>query len=325
MSPEIVARKCSRGRKTRTELDLTSKYETEVDLENKNSSHTLIVELVGYDKHVLDLGASTGYLAKALAEHGCRVTGIEIDPEAARQAEAHCERMIVGDIESLDLDAELDEESFDVIVFGDVLEHLKDPLQALRHFKPFVHSEGYVVASIPNIAHGSVRLALMQGRFPYRPLGLLDNTHLRFFTRETVEQLFKDAGFLIVELRHTTRGIFDTEIKVDIEKLPAEVLRLVEEDPEASTYQFVLSAYRFGEAGMLAQNVRLLSEQLARRERVIYELNRRLRNLEELQRLLDARTEQLAEKEREVTRLAKELAERNDRLARLVQFGKEDP
>jgi O-antigen biosynthesis protein len=325
VSPEIVARKCSRGRKTRTELDLTSKYETDVDLENKNSSHTLIVELVGGDKHVLDLGSSTGYLAKALEERGCRVTGVEIDPEAARQAEAHCERVIVGNIESLDLDAELDEESFDVIVFGDVLEHLKDPLQALRRFKPFLHTEGYVVASIPNIAHGSVRLALMQGRFPYRPLGLLDNTHLRFFTRETVEQLFKDAGFLIAELRHTTRGIFDTEIKIDREQLPAEVLRLVEEDPEASTYQFVLSAYRFGEAGMLAQNVRLLSEQLARRERVIYELNRKLRNFEELQRLLDARTEQLAEKEREVTRLAQELAERNDRLARLVQFGKEDP
>jgi hypothetical protein len=99
----------------------------------------------------------------------------------------------------------------------------------------------------------------------------------------------------------------------------------VEEDPEASTYQFVLSAYRFGEAGMLAQDVRLLSEQLARRDRMIYELNRKIRNVEELKRLLDDRTEQLAEKEQEVSRLAHALAERNDRLARLVQFGKEDP
>jgi O-antigen biosynthesis protein len=304
---------------------MTSKYETKLNLDDRSSSHALIIELLGLDKRVLDVGCATGNLAEVLAGRGCRVTGIEIDPEAARQAEKHCERVIVGDVESLDLGAELDEADFDVIVFGDVLEHLKDPLQTLRRFKPFLQTEGYVIASIPNIAHGSVRLALMQGRFRYRSLGLLDDTHLRFFTRETVEQLFKDAGFLIADLRRTTRGVFDTEIEIDREQLHPEVLRMVEEDPEASTYQFVLSAYRFGEAGMLAQDVRLLSELLARRDRMIYELNRKLRNFEELKRLLDDRTEQLAEKEQEVSRLAHEIAERNDRLARLVQFGREDP
>jgi 2-polyprenyl-3-methyl-5-hydroxy-6-metoxy-1,4-benzoquinol methylase len=304
---------------------MASKYETKLNLDDRSSSHALIIELLGLDKRVLDVGCATGNLAEVLAGRGCRVTGIEIDPEAARQAEKHCERVIVGDVESLDLGAELDEADFDVIVFGDVLEHLKDPLQTLRRFKPFLQTEGYVIASIPNIAHGSVRLALMQGRFRYRSLGLVDDTHLRFFTRETVEQLFDDAGFLIADLRRTTRGVFDTEIEIDREQLPPEVLRLVEEDPEASTYQFVLSAYRFGEAGMLAQDVRLLSEQLARRDRMIYELNRKIRNVEELKRLLDDRTEQLAEKEQEVSRLAHALAERNDRLARLVQFGKEDP
>jgi O-antigen biosynthesis protein len=304
---------------------MTSKYETKLNLDDRSSSHALIIELLGLDKRVLDVGCATGNLAEVLAGRGCRVTGIEIDPEAARQAEKHCERVIVGDVESLDLGAELDEADFDVIVFGDVLEHLKDPLRTLRRFKPFLQTEGYVIASIPNIAHGSVRLALMQGRFRYRSLGLVDDTHLRFFTRETVEQLFDDAGFLIADLRRTTRGVFDTEIEIDREQLHPEVLRMVEEDPEASTYQFVLSAYRFGEAGMLAQDVGLLSEQLARRDRMIYELNRKLRNFEELKRLLDDRTEQLTEKEQEVSRLAHELAERNDRLARLVQFGKEDP
>jgi 2-polyprenyl-3-methyl-5-hydroxy-6-metoxy-1,4-benzoquinol methylase len=304
---------------------MASKYETKLNLDDRSSSHALIIELLGLDKQVLDVGCATGNLAEVLAGRGCRVTGIDIDPEAARQAEKHCERVIVGDVESLDLGAELDEADFDVIVFGDVLEHLKDPLQTLRRFKPFLQTEGYVIASIPNIAHGSVRLALMQGRFRYRSLGLVDDTHLRFFTRETVEQLFDDAGFLIADLRRTTRGVFDTEIEIDREQLHPEVLRMVEEDPEASTYQFVLSAYRFGEAGMLAQDVRLLSEQLASRDRMIYELNRKLRNFEELKRLLDDRTEQLAEKEQEVSRLAHEIAERNDRLARLVQFGREDP
>lgn len=219
-----------------------SKYDTEIDLSVQNNSHTLVTELVGREKLVLDVGASTGFLAKTLAAYGCRVTGIELDPEAARQAAEHCERVVVGDVESLDLSGELDGASFDVIVFGDTLEHLKDPLQTLERFKPFLRRGGFVVASIPNVAHGSVRLALLQGRFQYRPLGLLDDTHLHFFTRESVEQLFEDAGLRISELRRTRRGIFNTEVEVDRALVPGEVLETIQRDPEAQTYQFVLKA-----------------------------------------------------------------------------------
>jgi len=301
---------------------MASKYETRINLENRNNSHTLMVELVGHGKRVLDVGCGTGDLAEALAERGCRVTGVEIDPEAARQAEKYCERVIVGDVEDLDLSEYLDDEPFDVILFGDVLEHLKDPLRTLDRLKPSLRPEGYLVASIPNVAHGSVRLALMQGKFQYSPLGLLDDTHLRFFTRESVEQLFEDAGFLITELKRTLVGIFDTEIEIDREQIPDEALERVQDYPEASTYQFVLSAQRFGEAGTSVKRARLLSEQLAERDRIIYELHRKLRNFEELQRQLDERTRQLAEKEQEVSRLLHEVAFRNARMAQLVQFGK---
>jgi O-antigen biosynthesis protein len=300
---------------------MTSKYETDIDLENKNSSHTLIVELVGSDKRVLDVATSTEQVAKDLGERGCKVTRIEVDLETARQVEEYCESVIIGDVESLDLGNELDEEHFDVIVLGDVLEHLKDPLQTLRRLKPFLRAAGYVVASVRNMAHGSVRLALMQGKFHHPSLGLVDDMHLRIFTRESADQLFKDAGFLITELKSTTRAIFDTE--KDRKQIPDEVLRRVQGDPEASTYQFVLTAHRYGEVGTLAKRVSLLSEQLAERDRTIYELNRKLRNFEELQHMLDRRTKRLADKEREVAMLAQEVAERNDRIARLIQFGRE--
>jgi O-antigen biosynthesis protein len=303
---------------------MSSKYEARIDLENTNTSHALIVEFVGRGKRVLDVGCATGDLARVLAERGCGVTGIEIDPEAARHAEKLCERVVVGDVEDLDLSEMLRDEAFDVIVFGDTLEHFKNPLRTLDRLKPFLRSEGYMVASIPNVAHGSVRLALMQGKFRYSSLGLLDNTHLRFFTRDSVEQLFEDAGFLITGLKRTLRGIFDTEIEIEEALIPDEVLELVQADLESSTYQFVLAAHRFGEAGTSAKRARLLSEQLAERDRIIYELNRKLRNFEELKHLLDERTEQLAQREREVTKLAQEVADRNDRMARLVQFGKED-
>jgi 2-polyprenyl-3-methyl-5-hydroxy-6-metoxy-1,4-benzoquinol methylase len=303
---------------------MASKYEARIDLENTNTSHSLIVEFVGRGKRVLDVGCAAGDLARVLVERSCAVTGIEIDPEAAHQAEKHCERVVVGNVEELDLSEMLGDEAFDVIVFGDMLEHLKNPLRTLDRLKPFLRSEGYLVASIPNVAHGSVRLALIQGKFRYSPLGLLDNTHLRFFTRASVEQLFEDAGFLITGLKRTLRGIFDTEIEIEEALIPDEVVELVQADLESSTYQFVLAAHRFGEAGTSAKRAQLLAKELAQRDRVIYELRRKLRSFEELQRLLDERTEQLAQKEREVSRLAQEVADRNDRMARLVQFGKED-
>ena len=303
---------------------MSSKYETRPNLDDKNTSHALIAASVGHDKRVLDVGCAAGDFAEVLTEQGCGVTGVELDPEAAGRAERYCERVIVGDVERLDLESELDEGSFDVLVFGDVLEHLKDPLATLKRLKPALRPEGYAVASIPNVAHGSVRLALLQGRFRYRSLGLLDETHLRFFTRESVEQLFGDAGFLITDMRRTLRGIFDTEVEIGDAPVPEETLRLVREDPESTTYQFVPTAHRLGEPGRSAQTIRLLSDQLAGRDRLIYDLRRQLRDSDDLRRLLDARTEELAEKQREASRLAREAAESNERLARFVQFGKDE-
>jgi 2-polyprenyl-3-methyl-5-hydroxy-6-metoxy-1,4-benzoquinol methylase len=298
---------------------MASKYDTEIDLEDRNRSHTLIVELVGHDKRVLDVGTSTGYLAKVLVQRGCTVTGIELDLEAARQAEEYCERVIVGDVETLDVYEELAEESFDVIVFGDVLEHLKDPSRTLLRLRSFLRSGGYVVASIPNVAHGSVRLALMQGKFQYRPLGLLDDTHLRFFTRESVEQLFNDAGFEITALERTTRDVFDTEIEIDEGLVTEEVLQLVHNDPEALTYQFLVVARPSEEPGMMAKpynRIGPLLEQLAERDRTILNLNREFRNLQDLRRQLDYRSERLAEKEEEVAALTQGIIDRNQELAK---------
>lgn len=312
---------------------MASKYDTSVDLGNKNNSHTLIVELVGHGRRVLDVGASTGFLARVLAERGCRVTGIEIDPESARQAEEFCERVIVGNVEELDLDEELGGQTFDVLVFGDVLEHLKDPLGALERFKPFLAPDGHVVASIPNIAHGSVRLSLLQGRFQYRPLGLLDNTHLRFFTRESVEEMFESAGFLTTDLRRTTQGLFTTEIEVDADRVSDDVVRLLQEDPEAMTYQFVLAArpYR-GTEDLVADHGRPTGELIGLLHELgspsaggngfVYDLIRKLRDLEDLRHLLGVRTKQLARTEQRATDLTQEVVELKERLARLAQSGK---
>lgn len=299
---------------------MVGKYEARVDMTEKATSHTLAIDFIGYDKRVLDVGTATGYVAKVLTERGCKVTGIELDAGAAKQAEEYCDRVIVGDVESLDLEAELGEDSFDAILFGDVLEHLKDPLDTLKRFKAFLRPEGYIVASIPNIAHGSVRLALMQGKFQYRSLGLLDDTHLRFFTRDSVDQLFNEAGFVIGELERLKQGIMGTEIELDQEAVTEEMLETVRKDPESETYQFVLTAHPSTYAGTFAKlsnRVRLLTERVDQRDRVVYELNRELRNLTDLRRQLNHRDKELAMKEQRIETLKEKLVESNQRARRL--------
>jgi len=218
------------------------RYDTDVDLSNRNNSHTLMVELVGGTKRVLDVGCATGYLARALTERGCSVSGLESDSESAEEARPHLERLVVGDVETMDLAEAFGDARFDAIVFGDVLEHLRDPLAVLRKARALLADRGSIVASIPNIAHGSVRLALLAGRFDYQELGLLDSTHVRFFTRSSIEDLFREAGMVPIDVRRTTAGFFDTPVPVDEGEFAPEVVDSVMADSESSTYQFVLRA-----------------------------------------------------------------------------------
>lgn len=218
------------------------KYEAAIDLRNANTSHALLVELVGREQRVLDIGCASGDLGRVLKSRGCKVAGVELDPCAAELAERVLDEVLIGDVRELDLVNHFGKESFDIVVFGDVLEHLADPVAVLRKVLPLLTNAGAVVASIPNVAHGSVRLSLLSGRFDYRPLGLLDSTHLRFFTRGSVHSVFREAGLASVEMRRTTVGIFDTEIDVRREDFDEDTLHAVEEDPESTTYQFVVRA-----------------------------------------------------------------------------------
>ena len=221
---------------------MSSKYDIDVDLEAEGTSHLYMVELVGANKTVLDVGCSSGYLAKVLQQAGNQVSGIEYDPEAADVAAQYLEKIVVADLERTDLAEAFGDDRFEVIVFGDVLEHLRDPLSTLRQAKHLLSPDGYIVISIPNIAHGDVRMSLLLGRFTYNDLGLLDSTHVHFVTRQTLKQLLADAGYVATEIRVTTAPLFETELGVRREEVPADVVELISRDPDATTYQFVLTA-----------------------------------------------------------------------------------
>lgn len=221
----------------------STRYEPPViDLENKNSSHTLLVELTGGNKNVLEVGTSTGYISRILKERGNTVTGIEIDLEAGEIAGQHCDSMIIGDIEKLDLAAHLTPSSFDVIMFGDVLEHLASPEDVLRKVKKYLRTDGYLAVSLPNVCHGDVILNLLMGNFKYTSMGLLDATHLRFFGLRNIIDLFNRCGYSISDVHTTVLPVGNTELKVDPGIVPEDLANFVKSLPNASVYQYVFKA-----------------------------------------------------------------------------------
>ena len=162
-------------------------------------AHRLLLDAVPDRARVLDVGCATGYLASELVRRGCRVVGVEADPAAAEQARAHCEQVVVGDVEDAGCRDELAALApFDAVLCGDVLEHLRDPWATLRSLGAL---GGRVVLSVPNIGHWTARRALLRGRFPYAEHGLFDRTHLRFFTRAGARELAEGAGLRIVAER----------------------------------------------------------------------------------------------------------------------------
>lgn len=221
-----------------------SVYQATVDPAERNTSHTMMLELVGHDKDVLDVGCASGYLAEALGRNGCRVSGIEYDPVEAEKARPSLVELVVADLNTDDLADQFPDRLYDSIVFGDVLEHLLDPDAVLASSLSLLRPGASVVISIPNVAHGAVRLSLLQGHWNYSDTGLLDRTHIRFFTFDTLLAMLERAGLSVTELRSTVADPLGTEIAVEDSVLPPDAVTWVRNQAHAHAYQFVLTAQR---------------------------------------------------------------------------------
>jgi 2-polyprenyl-3-methyl-5-hydroxy-6-metoxy-1,4-benzoquinol methylase len=163
------------------------------------SSHSLILSRLGEGRgrRALDVGAADGFLSEKLTGRGWSVTALERDPELAARARGRCKEVVVAD---LDAAPPLLSGPFDAIVYGDVLEHLSDPLATLVALNRTAAPGATVIVSVPNVAHLWVRLSLLAGRFDYADRGILDRTHLRFFTRRTLRAFLASAGLGLREL-----------------------------------------------------------------------------------------------------------------------------
>jgi 2-polyprenyl-3-methyl-5-hydroxy-6-metoxy-1,4-benzoquinol methylase len=163
------------------------------------SSHSVILARVGEGKgrRLLDVGSAQGVLAQRFTERGFVVTCVEGSAELAALGRDKCHEMIVAD-----LDKPLPQLTgqFDVIVYGDILEHLRNPMEVFRGFNRYLRPNGRVIVSLPNVAHAWVRLNLLVGRFQYANRGILDRTHLRFFTLRSFKAFLHDAGLEVEEI-----------------------------------------------------------------------------------------------------------------------------
>jgi 2-polyprenyl-3-methyl-5-hydroxy-6-metoxy-1,4-benzoquinol methylase len=170
---------------------------------SRGSSHHLVHKLVGANQDVLDLGCGEGFLAVELKSNGNRVTGVDLLPQPGLDGvfeqyfSAELDEGIGPVIESLN------GTRFDRVLLLDILEHLKNPERLLRQCRETLAPDGHLIVSVPNIANISVRLMLLLGRFDYASRGILDKTHMRFYTRKTARSLLEENGYQIVEQKMT--------------------------------------------------------------------------------------------------------------------------
>jgi len=201
----------------------------------EHGGHERLLALAGHPERVLDVGCAGGYLSKRFAEQGATVIGIELDEEAAAQAREFCDELHIGDVETMELPFE--EGSFDAIVCGDLIEHLRDPVAFLRRIRPFLRRGGRLVLTTPNVANWAMRFGLLAGRWRYTERGILDRTHTHLFTKKTLEEALELAGYEILA--------FDVTAPVPlvgtpgVERIAHSLARV---RPSLLAYQFVVAA-----------------------------------------------------------------------------------
>ncbi len=209
----------------------------------ERTSLSLIAARIDDGATVLDLGCGTGALGRWLADRGAYlVDGVTYNPSEADTARRSYRRVVTGDLEVLNLQTEFEDQRYDVIVCADVLEHLRHPERVLTQCQALLNPTGRLLISIPNAAYAGLVAELMHGQFRYRDEGLLDRTHLRFFTRAGVLEFLQGNGWDVGALDTVQRELHESEFRHPFDALPPSVSRYLLTQPDALTYQFILTA-----------------------------------------------------------------------------------
>jgi glycosyltransferase involved in cell wall biosynthesis/2-polyprenyl-3-methyl-5-hydroxy-6-metoxy-1,4-benzoquinol methylase len=267
-----------------------SRYSYSFDPADNNNTAAAVYRLAsGGGQRVLDLGSGPGIVSRMLATAAGRtVTCADLDAEALAEARAAgVQETILVDLRDPQWVGELTGRHYDVVILADVLEHLVEPEQVLRTLREqdIIAADGIVVVSFPNIAHESIILELLTGNFEYTPTGLLDSTHLRFFTRNSMQALLESTGYLVTETHRTLRNAEETASGNRALEVDAELRRVVGKyGNESDTYQYVMVARPSTEVARVAIAERRLSSEHTAHLSSLAEVERLTRQLNELRR-----------------------------------------
>lgn len=208
----------------------------------QNNSWAVVNKFIDDQSEVLEFGPASGYFTRYLKEkRGATVDIVEIDAECARIASVYARDCCVGDVEALGWKEKFAGRTYDRVLFADVLEHLRDPWRVLAESVSMLKPGGRLVISVPNIAHAQILASLYNNDFSYSKVGIMDRTHLRFFTETTLRHMAESAGLDIGEMIPIISkvlppgcGTYNNTIKV-----PYLLKRLLSKKRHASAIQFV--------------------------------------------------------------------------------------
>lgn len=241
-------------------------YRQEIDVHDHNDSKVICYNYVENGTTVLDVGCACGDLGIILHKlKNCKVYGMEYNSGSiavAKAAQAY-EELYQVDLNNFDsgLYAEL-EGKFDYIILADVLEHLAEPRIVLKQLKFFLKEKGRMIVSLPNVAHASVKAGLLLDRFDYADVGVLDRTHVSFYTKNSLAGFFADCRIEVLKVKTTYRdpqGVGEENL---LNYLPGKVARYIMKDCHSLVWQYV----------MLMKNSDMADERLKAHNQKIFDL-----------------------------------------------------
>jgi 2-polyprenyl-3-methyl-5-hydroxy-6-metoxy-1,4-benzoquinol methylase len=215
------------------------KYNSELDLKERNSL-SILIDRIRPNSTVLEFGSANGRMTKYMTEElHCDVYAVEIDSEAAKDAAKFAKKIVVDSIENYTWQKEFEDITFDYIIFADVLEHLYNPENVLKSVNKFLKEDGSILVSIPNIAHNAIIINLLKNEFNYNSVGLLDNTHIKFFTKKTFDKLIEKTGYFRAYETATFISPEESEFKNSYSDLPEEIAEYLKSMTCGEMYQLI--------------------------------------------------------------------------------------
>ncbi len=217
-------------------------YNYDIDPDS-DSAAAYVLRFVGKERNVIEIGAGPGSISRALVSiNRCRVTALEVDPKCIEVLRGFCESVCQSDLNDPGWIADLPSHAFDAVVIADVLEHLIDPWTTLRLAVGLLNENGSVVVSLPHASHAAIIACLLNNDFDYREWGLLDRTHIRFFSMKNMQALFAGAGLKIADFAFVLRHPTDTELADAWAALRPRARAVLQAGEFANVYQVVVRA-----------------------------------------------------------------------------------